>query len=269
MKLYLVSIALLLGLVTNVNAGALDKKGKMFFYYGYNRADYSNGDYHITGNGNDFTLYNVKATDVQTPIGADPYLNPFAWSVPQNVMRLGYYITDNLSISFGNDHMKYKMVPNQTVAASGTTGPDVGVLPNHTYAPGETQTLTPDFLMFEHTDGLNYVSLELEHYIPFWENSKKSSALSFFWGPGLAVMYPKTNATFAGHPRNDEFHIAGSGYSIKTGLEWIFYDHFFTRLVTKFGFINMNDAYLTATHQERLAHKFTFRELYLNFGVNF
>jgi hypothetical protein len=267
MKLYLLGITLLLSFVTTSysHADALDKKGKMFFYYGYNRSEYSNGDYHITGNGHDFILRDVKATDVQTPIGADPYLNPFAWSVPQNTMRLGYYLTDNLSISLGNDHMKYDMTQNQTVNIEGT----VAGSPSTYYAPGSTKKLTDDFLQFEHTDGLNYVSLELEHYIPLWVSSNKRNAMSFFWGPGLAVMYPKTNATFLNNKRNDEFHIAGSGYSIKTGLEFIFLDDWFTRLVTKFGSINMNDAYLTDTHVERLAHKFTFSELYLVVGLNF
>lgn len=268
MKFYLLLITLFLSLFTNTFAAALDKKGKMYFYYGYNRSEYSNGDYHITGNGHDFTLKNVKATDVQSPIGADPYLNPFAWSVPQNTIRFGYYLADNLSISFGNDHMKYKMVPDQTVGIEGTIGASGGAYAG-TYAAGSTQKLTGDFLTFEHTDGLNYVSLELEHYIPLWESTKKDNALSFFWGPGLAVMYPKTNAKLFSNERNDQFHIAGSGYSIKTGLEFIFYERFFTRLVTKFGAINMNDAILTKSGIERLSHKFTFSELYLVLGLNF
>jgi len=266
MKLLLLS-CLMVSLGTSAFAGALDKKGKWYFFYGYNRAEYSNSDYHVTGNGNDFTLRNVKAKDGQSAIGADPYLNPFAWSVPQNSIHIGYYLTDNLSISLGNDHMKYIMESNQVVNIDGTIA--TGGIYNGTYVPGDTVTISPDFLLFEHTDGLNFVSLELEHYIPLWKNGKETHALSFYWGPGLAIMYPKTNATLFGQARHDEFHIAGHGYSIKAGLEFIFYEDYFTRLVVKQGHINITDAKTTADSADSLAHEFDFTELYLVLGLNF
>ena len=121
MKLYLLAVALLFSFISTSFAdavhtkGVLKKKGMWSFFYGYNRASYSNSDYHLTGNGYDFTLRDVKARDGQSQIDIEPYATPWGVSTPQNTTRFGYYLTDDIAISFGNDHMKYIMVNNQTV----------------------------------------------------------------------------------------------------------------------------------------------------------
>jgi len=262
MKLYLLSCFLLLSVITNTQASALDKKGKWFFYYGWNRATYTTSNYHLTGNGYDFTLRNVKATDAQTKLGLDPYLHPTNWSVPQTNIRMGYYFSDTLSLSFGNDHMKYVMVRDQTVRFEGTIANGKGF---DRSGNGEIK-LTADFLLFEHTDGLNYFSGELEKYLPIWSNSKGDSALSLFAGPGLAIMYPKTNATLFGNARNDQFNIAGYGFSAKAGIEFIFYDRYFARLVAKYGEIRMHDVKTTSSSSDKLSQEFNFSEAFIVFG---
>ncbi|MCK4864791.1 MAG: hypothetical protein KAT06_05140 [Gammaproteobacteria bacterium] len=268
MKFYILASVLLLSFISSSHASVLNKKGKWSVYYGYNRAEYSNSDYHLTGDGYDFTLKGVSAKDRQSDIGADPYANPFAWSVPQNNIRFSYFLTDNFAISFGNDHMKYVMDTYQTVDIDGSINISDNTIYNKDYTDAETIDINPAFLTFEHTDGLNYVSVEFEHFIPLWLSSKGTHAFSAFWGPGIGLMYPKTNARLFSRPQNDEFHIAGSGYSIKVGVEYIF-ERWFTRLVTKFGHIDMNDAKTTADSTDTLSHKFDFTETYLAIGFYF
>ena len=265
MKFYILALVLLLSFISSSHASVLNKKGKWSVYYGYNRATYTNGDYHLTGNGYDFTLKNVSAHDSQSPIEADPYANPFAWSVPQNNIRFSYFFTDNFAVSFGNDHMKYRMDTYQNVGINGTISAGASATYAGTYTGNDKINIEPNLLTFEHTDGLNYVSVEFDHFKPLWLNNKGTHALSFFWGPGLGVMYPKTNAKLFNNARNDEFHIAGTGYSFKVGVEYIF-ERWFTRLATKFGHINMNDARTTASGNDRLSHKFDFTETYLVIG---
>ena len=265
MKFYLSAFTLFLSLFTSTFAGVLDREGKWSAYYGYNRASYSNSDYHLTGNNYDFTLKNVSAHDGQSEIAVSPYLVPWGWSVPQNNIRFGYFVTDNLSISFGNDHMKYIMDSGQTVAFDGTITTGEGFDRSGT----GSQTLTSDFLVFEHTDGLNFVSVEFEHFIPLWKNSKDTQALSILWGPGIAVMYPKTNSTLFGRARNDKFHLAGSGYSLKLGLEFNFSSRYFTRLIVKHGHIDMTDVRTTTDSSDKLTQNFDFKETFLVFGVNY
>lgn len=261
----LLSLFILFTLFSSAQAGVLDRKGKWSFYYGYNRASYSESDYHLTGNNYDFKLKQVVAHDAQSSIDVSPYLIPWGWSVPQNNIRFGYFITDNFSVSFGNDHMKYVMDKNQTVDFEGTIATGEG----HDRSGSGTQKLTDDFLSFEHTDGLNFVSLEFEHFFNLWKNAKSSRAFSLFWGPGLAIMYPKTNAILLGRSRNDKFHLSGTGYSLKLGLEFNITERYFTRLVAKHGHINMPDVRLTSSSDDKLSQEFDFKETYLVFGVNF
>ena len=265
MKLTILAITLLLSFITNAQAGALDKKGKWSFYYGYNRAEYSNGDYHLTGNGYDFTLKDVRAHDVQSPLAVHPYLD-LAFTVPQNNIRFSYFFTDTFSVSFGNDHMKYEMNRYQTVDFEGTITGTGTAYDNYS---GNTIDITPDLLTFEHTDGLNFVSLEFEHFKPLWSNPKGTQAVSLFWGPGIALMYPKTNAKLFNNQRNDAFHISGTGYSIKAGVEYIFLTDYFARLAVKYGHINMDQARTTSSSSDNLSHEFDFRQLNLVFGVYF
>lgn len=266
---YLVLVSLLfVSIISSSQANVLERKGKWTVYYGYNRAEYSKSDYHLTGNGYDFTLKQVTAHDAQSPIAADPYANPFAWSVPQNNIRFSYFLTDNFAVSFGNDHMKYRMDSYQTVGINGTINASASATYAGTYTGSDTINIDPSFLTFEHTDGFNYVSVEFEHFKPLWLSTEGKHAFSVFWGPGIGVMYPKTNAKLFNNARNDEFHIAGTGYSIKVGVEYIF-NRWFTRLVSKWGHVNMNDAKTTASGTDRLAHKVDYTETFAVIGLYF
>ncbi len=274
MKFYTIATILFLSFLTSVQANVLERKGKWSFYYGYNRASYSNSDYHLTGNGYDFTLRNVAARDGQSEPSLELLL-PWKLSVPQNNTRFSYFILDNLSVSFGSDHMKYLMRSNQTVGISGTiTGTGTahdngGSGAGGTYTGADTKAIDSSLLYLEYTDGLNYVSVEMEHYLTLWSNAKKTQALSFYWGPGLAIMFPRTNATLFGGVRNDEFAISGTGYSLKIGLEYNITERYFTRLFFKHGVINMDKAKTTSDTSDNLSHVFGFKETSIVFGLYF
>lgn len=275
MKPYLLAVALLFSFISTSSAdkvhtkSVLSKKGMWSFFYGYNRASYSNSDYHLTGNGYDFTLRDVAARDGQSGIDVEPYATPWGASTPQNTTRFGYYLTDDIAISFGNDHMKYIMIQDQTVGINGTIDASASATHAGTYSGSDTKKLDGTFLSFEHTDGLNFVSVELEHFIPLWINPSKTRALTVLYGPGIAVMYPRTNATLFGRGRHDEFNVAGHGYSIKAGLEYNFTHHLFARLVVKHGHINMPNVRTTSNSSDKLSHKFDFKETYLVLGINY
>ena len=262
-----VLVVLLLLCVGNSYAGVLDKKGKWYGFWGWNRASYANSDLHLTGNGYDFTLRDVVATDRPTPFGIDPYFNPLNFTLPQTNGRVGYFLTDTFSVSFGIDHMKYVMVQDQTVNIDGTIGG--GTAFDGSYAPGDTITLTSDFLTFEHTDGLNMFSVEFEQYFPFWLGHQGSSALSAYWGMGAGFMYPRTNAMLFGQTRHDDFNVAGYAVSAKAGMEWLFKNDIFARLIYKVGDINMNNVRTTYDPSDKLTQRIQFQELTLAFGMYF
>lgn len=94
-------------------------KGRMYFYWGYNRGWFTNSDIHFKGSNYDFTLKDVVAKDRQSKLAADPYLKLNKLTIPQYNLRIGYYLTENWDISFGIDHMKYVMQQDQTVEING------------------------------------------------------------------------------------------------------------------------------------------------------
>ena len=69
-------------------------KGKIYFYWGGNRANYTNSDIRFKGENYDFTLENVKAKDVPKGWHID-YINPARMTIPQTNFRLGYFISDH------------------------------------------------------------------------------------------------------------------------------------------------------------------------------
>src|SRR5690606_24065943 len=182
-------------------------KGKFFMYWGGNRGYYSSSDIHFKGNDFDFTVHNAKAHDKPKGWHMD-YINPTRMTIPQTNFRLGYYFTDKYSLSFGFDHMKYVMTQGQEAYVSGTY-PNRGsydeVLEN-----GNTK-LTEKFLKFEHTDGLNYVNIELARHedISKFAGIYNTDAVQFnaLAGVGAGILFPRTNATVLGRERNDEFKV--------------------------------------------------------------
>ena len=241
-------------------------KGKIFIYWGANRGYYSNSDIHFKGNDYDFTVHNAKAHDKPKGWHVD-YINPTRMTIPQTNFRIGYYFTDKYSLSFGFDHMKYVLTQNQEAYVSGSY-PNKGsygeVLEN-----GNTK-ITEDFLKFEHTDGLNYVNLELartediSRFVGIYNTDKVQ--LNAVAGVGSGILFPRTNATVLGRERNDEFKVAGYGVSGKIGANVTFFKHFFVQYEAKAGYINILKTPVSNISSEYAKHDFTFVESILVIG---
>ena len=233
-------------------------KGKIFIYWGANRGYYSSSDIHFKGNDYDFTVHNAKAHDKPKGWHVD-YINPTRMTIPQTNFRLGYYITDKYSVSFGFDHMKYVMAQNQEAKVIGDY-PNKGSY-GETLENGNTK-LTEDFLKFEHTDGLNYVNLELartediSRFVGIYNTDKVQ--LNAVAGVGSGILFPRTNATVLGRERNDEFKVAGYGVSGKIGANVTFFKHFFVQYEAKAGYINILKTPVSNISSEYAKHDFTF-----------
>lgn len=243
-------------------------KGKMFIYWGWNRADYSNSDIHFTGENYDFTLYDVTAQDRITPFSFD-YFHPTKITSPQTNFRIGYFLNDHYTISIGIDHMKYVVDAYQTVTIDGTinTGtPYDGVYDN------DNIRLTHDFLQLEHTDGLNYVNIELKRFDEighFIGMNHKNFQLNITEGIGAGVLYPKTDVTLFGRERYDNHHLSGWGVSAGVGLNLTFFKHFFIQSDVKFGYIKLPTIRTTVNPLDNASQSFTFLERTLVFGAKF
>ncbi|HUH47266.1 MAG TPA: hypothetical protein VLZ54_08950, partial [Arenibacter sp.] len=214
-------------------------KNKIYVYWGGNRGYFTRSDIHFRGNDYDFVLNDVKAQDKPKGWHID-YINPTRITIPQTNFRVGYFLTDHYNISLGMDHMKYVMVQDQVANISGAID-----IPGSLYSghyQNEPIVLAPEFLMFEHTDGLNYINIEFSRvddigkYFLSW--NPDHFQLNLTEGIGAGILYPKTNTTLLGKDRYDNFHISGYGLSAKAGLNITFLKYFFVQAELKGGYIN-------------------------------
>jgi hypothetical protein len=215
---------------------SVKRKGEWFAAWGWNRSVYSNSTIHFTGEDYDFSLSSVKAKDKPVPFNLDPYFKPSTITIPQTNLRVGYFFADNWALNIGVDHMKYVMTNDQYAKFQGTiSDPYYASMVQN----GWINLSSGDFLKFEHTDGLNYINLEIEGHQGIYH--KGWFQLNAFIGAGFGGLMPKTNVTLMGFPRNDAFHLAGYGVNTKMGLEILIGKWIFLRVDTKCGYINMPD----------------------------
>jgi hypothetical protein len=247
----------------SIKTGASPAK-KWSVYWGWNRGNYSNGDIHFWGADHDFTLKNVAATDLQADLTGGglfgTYLNPAEMTIPQTNLRVAYQYSNDTAIAINLDHMKYVMTPDQVVAITG----QINGLPQ-----SGNQVLATNYLNFEHTDGLNIVTLEIEKQRQVdWFGTRFPARV--FALAGVGVVVPKSNVTLnmLGRARNDQFHLAGYSLGLGAGLEVDVYKDVFFRTAYKFGHVNLPDV-LTSSQGDKAAHQFTYNELLIAVGLRF
>ncbi len=237
-------------------------KGSFFAFWGWNRGYFSKSDLTFKGDNYEFTIDNMTASDRPTAIGIDPYLNPFDITRPQTNVKIGYFFADKYAISFGVDHMKYIMDQEQTANITGNINVGSihdGVYNNQpVYLGQRDENDDLSFLAFEHSDGLNYLNLEISRFDPLHTFSS-NIVLSRILGVGVGAMLPRTNATLLKNDRHDAFHFSGWGTHIKGGLEFS-YKKFFFRTELKVGYIDMPDIRTTKFESDTASQHFTFTE---------
>ena len=242
------------------------RKGEFYFSWGWNISWYGKSDINFKGTNYNFTLFDVRAKDRQTPFSFNKYLNPANLTIPQFNFRVGYYFKDNYSVSIGIDHMKYVMVQNQQVLIQGTIRKSSLI-----YDGGynnEPILLVEEFLQFEHTDGLNYLNFDLRKDLNFpieytWV------ALNGFVGVGLGVLLPRTNTTLLNNERYDEFHLSGYGINGLVGVKTTFFKWLFIQSELKGGYISMPNIRTTMFVEDSASQNFYFAQANFAIGIQF
>lgn len=249
-------------------------KGKFTVSWGGNRDKFTKSDITFKGDNYNFTVENAVAHDKPKGWNID-YINPARMTIPQTNFKLGYFITDKYMVSIGVDHMKYVMTQNQTATISGEINyPLLNPSSQFNGVYNSTPTvLTEDFLMFEHTDGLNYINIEIARQDDishlFGINNTDKIQVNINEGIGIGVLYPKTNSTLMGQERHDDFHISGYGTSLKGGLNLTFLKHFTIEGDIKGGYINMPNIRTTKSTADSASQHFFFLETMIAFGAIF
>ena len=235
------------------NPIGISKKGTFYVYWGWNRSLYSNSDISFKGPNYDFTLEKVAAADRPSPLSAEVYLNPGNFTIPQYNFRVGYFMNDRYSISLGADHMKYVIKGYQHVKINGAIS-NSGSVYDGNYSNSDLY-LTPKFLLFEHTDGLNYFNAELRRHHQLFQ--RNNLIVNFSEGAGGGIIVPRTNTTLLGNPRYDQFHLAGYGLAAVAAIN-LTYKRFFLQTEIKGGFIDLPSIRTTMFAEDKAQQNFWF-----------
>lgn len=244
---------------------SIKQKGEFFFYWGYNRSAFTSSDIHFQGDNYDFTLSDVQASDRPSKVELDPYLHIEKFTVPQYNYRLGYFLSDRISISLGMDHMKYVMDHGQKVNISGFIDTDdeyQGEFSNEGVVIGN------NFVYLEHSDGLNNLSIEADYWLPVWQSNNEKFGLQFMAGLGLGMYIPKTLVEVMGERLDNRFHVAGWGLSSKAGFRTTFFTHFFYEMSAKTGYVWLPNVLTTELGSAEANHHFGWFQVYGAFGIS-
>jgi hypothetical protein len=257
-------------IVPSSKKNKVTNKGKFFAYWGWNWSSYSNSDIRFKGKDYDFTLSNVRATDRPTKFSFNNYFHPSNVTIPQTNYRIGYFFKENYTISIGVDHMKYVVAGDQNVTINGKI--NIG---NNKYDGtyiGEDIQLAADFLKFEHTDGLNYLNVEVKRFdnIDHWFGlDLENLQINLTEGLGAGLLYPKTDTSLLGKERHDDYHLSGFGVSAVAGLNISFLKHFYIQTEYKIGYINMPDIRTSLSASDTASQSFYFFQNNIIIGGKF
>jgi len=242
------------------------KKNSFYLYWGYNRSAYLKSNVHFNGPNYDFTLYDIKATDRPAKFGW-VYLNPTTITVPQYNFRIGYFIKERVAFSIGIDHLKYVVTQNQETTISGIITESASSEFEGTYL-NEPIILEKELLEFEHSDGLNLVTLDVEYLFPF--KKLRTKRISTYWNFGLGGIWvvTKTNVKVFGDGLDNDFHIAGYTLAGKTGPRIEFMNRIFLLCEVKGGYASLNSVLIKNAEPEIGDHNISYIEYYVALGVN-
>jgi hypothetical protein len=235
---------------------------KFYFYWGWNRSNYTKSNINFTGENYSFNLKKAVAKDRQSKFSFNTYFNPVMATIPQYNFRIGYYINSKWDLSIGIDHMKYVLQQNQQVIINGFIDTQISIYDG--VYENQIMEIKGDLIEFEHTDGLNYGNIELRHSINIFDFEKIN--ITCFQGFGVGIMIPRTNTTLLGKTRYDEFHLSGFGTGLVGGIKISFFDNFFIQSELKSGFINLPKVRTTTSKNDLAKHHFFFNQFNVVFG---
>ena len=164
--------------------------------------------------------------------------------------------------------MKYVVQNGQTVKMEGYIETSMSAEHAKPESTGRIdKTLSTDFLMFEHTDGFNTITLEGEYFYSLWQN-EKGFDVAVFGGGGAGIVVPRSAVKLTNKALHDEWHWAGVAGAGKFGLEVTGWQRYFIRSTVKVGYANMYDV-LTTHDGGRADHGIGYVQYIGAMGVRF
>ncbi len=242
------------------------RRHSFFITWGYNRTQYENTDIRFHGEDFDFTMKDVSAQDLPTAYEARTYLNPLRFTIPQFDFRVGFFLTEKLSVSAGWDHMKYRITRYQRVTMDGTVSESFSPTFAGTYR-NQDFDLIPSFLSMEHTNGLNFVRLGTEWHEQIWKSKNARFHLEAVLGLSLGPVFTWTDSFVYDRRYKNWLHLAGWGASGQLALRFRYKETFYLQYQHQNGYIDLSDIIFMDDLPNRAEHKVKFNERSICIGA--
>ena len=240
----------------------LKNKGTVYVSWGYNREVYSESDIRFkntTTDNYDFVMVNARAKD--HPGFNHGFIDFMSkdLTIPQYNCHIGYLFNDkrNLGIELSWDHLKYVVNDYATVHLKGNIRGNV--IDKDTY-------VDRDFIHLQHTNGNNYLMVNLVKIYPIWQNKNFNFSLVEKVGAGPLVSY--SISTILGNHNPGAFKIQGFVIGLNTAARLNFYKYLFIQPTLQYGFADYMATPLGADNMGRATHVFSSYCVMLEGGFN-
>lgn len=208
----------------------------MYFQWGYNAEWYTRSNIHFKlGNGSDFTVHNVKASD--KPDYDAIYKSPADISIPQYNYRIGFYLNESKTnaIEINFDHAKYVVDDYQKAHVTGNID---GIS-----VDGDSILNPSTFFHVEHTDGANWLHINYVAQKTILKKANNSNPLlNLIYKAGAGINIPRTDFTWRGDRLNNNFHVAGYNISVEAGARFYVVKKLFFEGTGKTGYVRYMNA---------------------------
>ena len=234
-------------------------RGTVYASWGYNREVYTRSDIRFvntTTDNYDFTFVDARASD-------KPDFQNFwrfnSWTIPQYDLTAGYLFNDrhDLGVEVSWNHLKYVVDDNQVIHVRGQI---------RGHLLDKDTLVTPDFVHLQHTNGNNYLMLNLVKRQRL--RVGRYLALSAIGKVGAGPLISYTVSTVLGNHAEGPFHYHGWVAGASVGLRLDVFRYFFLQSDVQGAFANYTNTWLGADRQGRATHVFGSGQFIWAFGFN-
>ena len=223
------------------------ERGEFYIFWGYNREWYSKSTIRLRNTESDnydFILKDARASDKPD---MEYFYRLKNMTVPQYNFHAGYFFNDkrNLGIEISWDHLKYVVNDYQYMRVTGNI--------RGRYIDKDT-VVTPEFVHLQHTNGNNYLMLNLMKRLDFLK--RKNIRLSAIGKVGAGPLISYTISTVLGSYDKGAFYYHGMVYGGSTTLRLDFLQYFFLETAFQGAFANYTNTRLGEDRKGLATHRF-------------
>jgi hypothetical protein len=235
------------------------KKGSLYLTWGYNRDWYSKSDIHFSNTKTDNYDFTFTAAEAHDRPSMDKFWKPSRLTIPQYNLHIGYFFNNkhDIGIEIGWNHLKYVVTDNQVIFVQGSIrGKSIS----------KDTLVTSDFVHLEHTDGNNYLMINLiKKKKLFVKEHFQISAIGKF-GAGPLISY--THSTVFGSYGQGPFRYEGWVVGVSLGARLNIYKYFFIQTDLQGAFADYTNIKLGADRQGRATQQFYSLQYMWAIGIN-